>query len=41
MAMIMNMLSLDALVFFSVIDTILLAYIAWQVTPKGKKGIRK
>ena len=37
--MIINMLSLDALTFFSALDTLLLAYIAWQVTPK--KGGRK
>ena len=37
--MIINMLSLDALVFFSAVDTILLAYIAWQVTQR--KGGRK
>ena len=37
--MIINMLSLDTLIFFSAIDTFLLAYIAWQVTPRkgGKK----
>ena len=37
--MVINMLSLDALTFFSALDTLLLAYIAWQVTPK--KGGRK
>ena len=37
--MIINMLSLDALTFFGALDTLLLAYIAWQVTPK--KGGRK
>ena len=37
--MILNMLSLDTLIFFSALDTLLLAYIAWQVTPK--KGGRK
>ena len=35
--MIISMLSLDALTFFSAIDTFLLAYIAWQVTPKRRK----
>ena len=39
MVMLINMLSLDALTFFSALDTLLLAYIAWQVTPK--KGGRK
>lgn len=37
--MIINMLSLDALTFFSAIDTLLLGYIAWQVT--RRKGGRK
>lgn len=37
--MIINMLSLDALTLLSALDTLLLAYIAWQVTPK--KGGRK
>ena len=37
--MIISMLSLDALTFLSAFDTLLLAYIAWQVTPK--KGGRK
>ena len=35
--MIINLLTLDALTFFSAMDTILLAYIAWQVTYKRKK----
>ena len=37
--MMLNLLTLDALTLFSVLDTLLLAYIAWQVTPK--KGGRK
>lgn len=39
MAMILNMLTLDALTFFSALNTVLLAYVAWQVTPR--KGGRK
>lgn len=37
--MIINMLTLDALTFFTVINTFMLVYIAWQVTPRkgGKK----
>ena len=38
--MIIRLLSLDALVFFSAVDTILLGYIAWQVTRRkgGRNG---
>ena len=37
--MMLNLLTLDALTLFSALDTLLLAYIAWQVTPR--KGGRK
>lgn len=35
--MILNILTLDALTFFSALNTFLLAYIAWQVTKPRKK----